>query len=186
MIKLTKTGWIILSAGILIIALASLWTIRSQQLQEQAQLEEELSLAEMKLNGFQPDELTFRQQELESHLSETLSQFETAKATLSPPIESINLTDSLFEIAKSCAVEITELSSPGLTSEYLDDIDYTVLPLTVKLEGDVTNLINFVSEVIGNFTTGVVNSVEMSIPGTTDEGEPSVIINLAIYTYEGD
>lgn len=185
-LKISKTGWIILGVGIGIIALASLGAVRLGQLQEQSRLREGLPLAKLELKGVQLEGLVSQQQELEQRLSQTLSQFETAKAMLSPSIESINLTDTLFEIAETCEVEITRLSSTGLTSGDLNGITCSVLPLTVRVEGEVTSLISFIARLNSDLTTAVLNSVEISVSEPTADEKPSATIGLAIYTYQGD
>ena len=104
--KFTKTSWIILSVGIFVIAFSSLGVARFQQVGEQNQLYDELSIAELSLNKFQLDDLSSQQEELEKQLSQTISQLETTKTKLTQPTESIAASDALFDIAKSCDVEI--------------------------------------------------------------------------------
>ena len=45
LLKLSKTSWLILSAGVFIVVLGSLGIARSQQLQEKGTLDEELRLS---------------------------------------------------------------------------------------------------------------------------------------------
>jgi len=60
----------------------------------------------------------------------------------------------------------------------------------VTAEGDVANLVDFVFELNQQFPTGVIESVIIKVPAVIEEEEeitePSVQINLSIYTYEGD
>lgn len=202
--KLSKTSWLILTVGIFIIAFASVGFARSQRIHEQNQLHEELSLVELRLSKFQLEELASQQEELEKQLSQTMLQLETAKATLSQPTESITASDTLFDIAKTCGVEITEISSSGLTTGDLEGITCSVLSLTVRVEGNTSSLISFITTLNDTLTTGVVKSVEISIPAIDREGEqegeeeeqeeeeekekekPSANIHLVIYTYQGD
>lgn len=183
--KLSKTSWLILTVGIAIITFASLGIAHSQQVHEQNQLNEELSLAERRLNGLQFEELSSQQAELEKQLSQTVSQLGAAKARLSQPAESIAASDALFDIAETCGVEVIEISSSGLSSGDLEGITCSVLPLTARVEGDVPNLISFVIKLNSDFMTGVVKSVDISVSENTTEERSSANIRLLIYTYQG-
>lgn len=184
--KLSKKSGLILIVGIAISIFAGLWLARGQQVDEQEQLHEELSIATMRLNGFQSDELSSQRGELEKQLSQTISQLETAKAVLSQSTESIAVSGTLFDIAEATGVEITEISSSHLSSDSLEGITCSVLPLSVTVEGDVTDIISFVGSLNHDFKTGIVKSVEISIPETTSEETVSANIQLHIYTFQGD
>lgn len=184
--KFTKTSWLILSIGIFVIAFASLGIARSQQIGEQNQLYEELSIAELRLSKFQLEELSSQQEELEKQLSQTISQLETTKTKLTQPTESIAASDALFDIAKTCDVEVTEISSSGSVSGNLEGLTCSILPLTAKVEGETYSLIRFITKLNDDFMTGTVKSVEIIIPETTCKERPSVYIQMVIYTYQGD
>jgi len=106
-LKLSKTSWLILSAGIFLVVVAGLGLTRSQQLQEQGQLGEELSIAEMRLSNFQVSELRQQQEELQRHLDENIVQLTAAKDILSQTVESISVTDEFFQIAQYCDVTLS-------------------------------------------------------------------------------
>lgn len=184
--KLSKTSWLLLTVGIFIITFASLGAVRYQQVNRQNQLNEELTLAEARLNEFRLEQLSYRKGELEEQLSQAISQFETAKAVLSQSTGSIATSSTLFDIAEAHGVEVTELSSSALVSEDLEGVPCSILSLTTRVEGDVSDLIGFITKLNSDLTTGVVQSVEINIPETTSEEEPSANIQLVIYTYEGD
>ncbi len=184
--KLSKKSWLILIVGIAIAIFAGLWLARGQQVDEQEQLREELSIVVMRLNGLQGEEISAQQAQLERQLSQTISQLETAKAVLSQSTGSITVSGTLFDIAEATGVEITEISSSGLSSDSLEGITCSVLPLTITVEGDVADIISFVGSLNHDFKTGIVKSVEISIPETTSEETVSANIQLRIYTYQGD
>ena len=184
--KLSKTSWLFLTIGVFVIAFASLGAVGSQQVIQQNQLSEELTLAQLKLKGFQLEQLSYRQGELEEHLSQTISQFETTKAILSPPIGSVATSGILFDIAEAYGVEVTEINSSGLTSGELEGIPCSILPFTTRVEGDLPALVDFITRLNGDLTTGVVKSVIISIPEMTSEEKSSADIQMVIYTYQGD
>jgi len=185
-LKLSKKSGFILVVGIAIAIFAGLWLARGQQVHEQEQLHEELSVVAMRLNGLQGEEISSQRVELERQLSQTVSQLETTKAILSQSTGSIAVSGTLFDIAEGIGVEITEISSSPLSSDSLEGITFSFLPLSVTVEGDVPDIISFVGRLNSAFKTGIVKFVEISIPETTSEERASAKIQLYIYTYQGE
>jgi len=191
--KLGKTAWIFLAAGIFVILSASLGMAYSKQTEERSRLYPELASVQLllakQLAKYSPEEFSYQQTELESQLARTESQLEDIKARLHHPIESIEVTETLFEVAETYEVEIINVSAENVTSRELDVVTFSVLSLTVKIEGDVPNLIDFVLEMSRKFHTGEVKSVAIVVPEVTggeEEEKPSANIVLSIHTYEGD
>ena len=182
--KLGKTVWLILAIGISVIAFASLGTARSGQVSEQRQLEEAFSLAKLGLKSLQLEELSSQQKELEKQLDGATSQLETAKAMLSQSNESIFVSDMLFKIAEVYEVEITQISSSGLAGGDLEGIECLILPLAVRVEGDIPDLISFITALNQDFVTGIVESVNIGIPEVDSEEKASANIKLVIYAYQ--
>lgn len=184
--KLSKTSWLFIIVGIFIILLVGLGVVRSQQVRQLGQLNEELALAQSRLEAIQLDRFSHRQEELEQQLSQSTPQPETAKATLSQPIGSIAISDTLFNIAEANSVNITELSSSGLASEELAGVTCSVLPVWARIEGDLTNLASFITQLNDELETSVIKSVDITVPETTGEQQPIANIQMAVYTYQGD
>ena len=184
--KLSKIGWLVITAGVLIIALAGLGVIRSQQVQQQNQLNEQLALAQSNLRGVQLEQLSSQQTELEKQLSQAKSQFEAVKAILSQPVGGIAVSSILFDIAEAHGLEVTEITSSGLASEELEGITYSVIPLSATVEGDVPNLVNFITKLNGHLATGVIKLITITTPETASGEKASANIQLVVYTYRGD
>ena len=204
--KLGKASWLILTAGVLIITFAGLGVARFQQLDERDQLSGELAVAQHRLGKFQLKQLESQKHDLEQQLDRAIAQLEPVKNEISQPIESIAVTDSLFEIARACGVEITDIISSDLTDGELKGIPRSVINLSIRVEGYVPNLIDFTIKLNNDFTAGVVTSVRMNIAqeveeeteGEQAEGEievveeeeevemPSASIQLVIYGYQGE
>ena len=186
--KLGKTSWLILVIGICVIAFASVGFARAQRTDEQTRLQEELSVAKLRLSKIQLKELALQERELEEQLDRAISRLEAARTEFSQPNESISVSGSLFDIARTCDVEITEISSSGLEEGDLESVGCSVLPITLKAEGDIANLIEFVIRLNNDFRTGLVESVEIGIPETGEEQpqvapRPSVCISMVVYSY---
>ena len=213
--KLSKTSWLILIAGVVIVAFASLGLTSSRQVSEHKQLTEELTVAETRLTNVQLKDLQVGKGELEAQLDETTAQLKAAEYNLSQSNESIDVTDFLFVIAQACGVIINNISSSDLSSDELAEVSCTVSRLSINVEGELPSLISFVTMLNNDFTTGVVDSVSISITempeeeiGEETEGEteeeaggvetenstepepepeiPSASIRLSVYSYQGN
>ena len=186
-IKLTKMAWLLLAAGIVVVAFSSLGVAYFQQVDAKEQLDEEISLANSRLNTLKLQEFRSRQQELEQQLSEVTSQLEIAKADLSPSIENIAATDTVFETANDSDVEINEYASADFNCGELAGITFSILPITTTVRGNVPYIIDFVINLNENFTTGAVQSVNiLTSDNTTGVDNATATIKQSIYVYQGD
>jgi hypothetical protein len=183
-LKLTKTSWLIIIVGVFIITLAGLGVIRSAQVQEQSELREQLALAQLKLSAIQLEQLSYRQEELEQQLSETASQSKTAQATLSQTIGYITVSDTLFDVAEANNVEVTEIKSSGMVGKELAGVPCSTLPLTTRVEGELTDLVSFTTQLNEELTTGTVESVDIIISEIIGN-KSSANIRLIVYAYKG-
>jgi len=184
-LKLSKTTLLVIAVGAFIIISATLGVVFSQQVSEQNQLNEKLVLAKSNLERVRLEKSSSRQAELEGQLSQVTSQFEAVKAIFSQPVGSTAVTGILFDVAEAHGLEVTELSSSGQATESLEGVTCSVISLTAKVEGDILNLVNFVTKLNNHFTTGVVKSIEITIPETTSGEKASADIQLVVYTHQG-
>jgi len=176
---ISKTSWIILAIGIFIITSTSLGAVYIQQVDQKNQLNEELTVAEVRLNGFQLEVL-------ETRLGKTLSQLETARATLSQPVENIAITSTLFDVAQDYSVEITGIKSTDLISTHLEGIPCLGQSITMEVGGSVHALVGFITNLSNYLRTAAVQSIAISVPEMTSGQEPSANIRLVVYIYQGE
>jgi len=209
--KLSKTTLIFLGVGIFAILAIGMGMAYAQQSREQSRLDEQLSLAQLRLSTFAPQKLSPKVEGLEGELAKLEMQLKDTKALLCQSRESIEATDTLFDIAEVYDVRIIGISSPGLSDKEIEGIACPVLTVMVQLEGDVPNLIDFAVRLSEEFTTGVIQSVGIAIPEIPEEEEaeeeaeeeeeseeeeveeeaeevekPTASIVLIVHTYEDD
>ena len=180
--KLGKKSWLFIAIGFFLIALVSLWTVYSQQSGVKKQLKEELTLANSRLGSIQIEQFANNQSELEQQLDEIIKQSEAARGTLSQPMNSIIISDILFSTAEANSVNITEVSSSGMTIEELSGVTCLALPITASVEGDLSNLVAFITQLNGDLSTGFISSLDMNITDPASNQKPSVNIQMVIYT----
>ncbi len=184
--NLSRTTWLILTIALSIIILASLTVIRSRQLEEQEQTNEELSIAKVRLNNIKLESLSDQQKTADEKLSQSRGQLEAVKGVLLKPADAIVIGDALFTLATNSEVQITDLNSSGLTGSSLAGVSCLVLPFRIKAEGTMSNLLKFTFDLNDFFVTGTIDSVQVLISeNTTDEYSTADIV-LRVYTLGGD
>ncbi len=176
--KLTKTSWLLLAIGIFVITVGSLGAARSQRLSEGQKLSDELAVAMGRMSKLDLTELSARQGSLQEQIKQATQQLESARAALSQPNDSITISDSVFRIAATSGVEVTQMGSSSLTRSNLTSIGGSILPLVVLVRGDVPNLIDFVMRLNIELTTGVVKSAQITVPKASDNVTDTVTYDI--------
>ncbi len=182
--KLGKRSWLAVAIGFFLIASISLWISYSQHAGERKQLKEDLGSVHSRLNSVQFEQLADRQSELEQQLEKTIAQSEVARETLSRPMNSIIISDILFSTAEANSVNITEISSLVASSVALEGVPCLALPLTAKIEGEVNNLVAFITQLNNDLASGIVKSVNLDISQAEGNGKSAASIQMVIYKYE--
>lgn len=184
-LKLSKASWLILSAGIFIVILAGLGVTRSQQLKEQTQLDEELNLSTMRVDTIQVTGLRPQLEELQQKIEEGEALLTDAKDRLRQTVVSADVTDKFFVIAEYCGVEIMTLGTTQKSTHAVAGIDCSTISITTTVEGELADIIDFIISLNEGFTTGNVQSAQISIPEDTDS-LPTAGLQMVVYSYEGN
>ena len=195
--KLSKVSLLMLSIGMFVVIFASLGISYSRQVGEQQQLDEELSVAEMRLNNVQIKELRAQQDELQMRLDNSISQLNVAKDELRQPVDSISINDAFFDIARLSDVTVMSTSSSGIGDDSLGSLECAVLTLTASVAGETTDLIDFVIRLNEDYTTGVIRSAQLYLDSAADNGlsdnmtvsdnaTSTATVRLVVYGYEGN
>ncbi len=190
-LKLSKTSWLILAAGVFIVALAGLGLTRSQQLKEQTKVSDELTLSEKRLATVQTSQLSQQLENLKVKLEESQVMLKEAQLRLRQTVISADITEKFFRIAESCSVNVTNLSTTPIVQAKYEGIGVSTAALNASLTGKATNLVNFVVALNNSYLTGNVQSAQLGIAEPTEETgwvEPdssTATISMIVYSYEG-
>ena len=160
-LKLSKKSLLSIGIGLFLIAFAGLWMVYSQHAGVKNQLKEELAQAKVRLGAVQVEQLSGEQEELERQLEETIEQSEFARGAFSQPMNSIIISDILLRTAEANSVNITTISSAGANRVVLNGVPCRSLPLTAYIEGEVADLVAFITELNDSLATINVRSVSM-------------------------
>jgi hypothetical protein len=184
-LKLSKTSWLLLSLGVFIVVLASLGMTRSRQLQDQARMSEELTSSGTELNNLKVSQLQTQLEKLQEKVGAGEAQLVEAREKLRQGIESADVTDRFFLIAGDCNVAVTNLTTSAIKEKILEDIACSMISLSASVTGDTADLIDFVVSLNHGYANGYVESAQITIPEASDESEPTVSLEMFVYSYEG-
>jgi hypothetical protein len=189
-LKLSKTSWLILSAGVFLVVLAGLGLTRSQQMNEQTKLDDELGLYEKRLGMLQTEALSQQLENLRGKVEEGEAQLKEAKARLNQSVVSVDVTDEFFKIAEYCSVNITNMSTTVISQIRYEGVDFSTISLAANVVGNEENVINFVNSLNNSYVTGNVQSAQISIAEATEGEEVSssdtnATLSMIVYSYEG-
>ena len=176
----------VIGIGILVIVLASLALVYFKQAGEQKRLNKQFALAKSRLDLIDLAALSSRQAELDGQLVQVTSQSKAVKGILSQPVGSVTANSVLFDLAQVHGLRIIEVTSSTPDIEKMEGIVYSAVSLTAKVEGDVSDLIKFVSNVNDFLITGAIRSAVITIPETSSDEEAALAIQLVVYTHQGD
>ena len=90
----------------------------------------------------------------------------------------------VFDTAKSTYVEVLNLHSPSASEELFENVPCDVVLLEATIEGKVEDLVNFITQLNTVLTTGVIKSVNLSIPELGTGVKPTALVSLLIYNYQ--
>lgn len=185
-LKLSKTSWLILAAGLFIVVMAGLGITRSQQAKEQGQLADELSASQQSLAALQITGLQSQLDELQQTAAQDQQQLDEAQQQLEQTIVSVDVTDKLFSIANTCGVSVTSLSTSPIVPNKYEGIGLSETSINAAVEGQLPALVDFVESLNNDFTTGLIKSAQIDIPPSSSNETPSANVQMIIYSYEGN
>ncbi len=166
-----------------------LWTARSDQITESRKLSMELATAGKKLNMPQIGQLTRQKADLEKRIAVAAERTRAEAGDVLRSPRSIPATDILLETAASMNLQIAEITSKGFEKEKLQGVSVQAMPITVKVQGDIEWLTEFMIALSQKFPAEMVKSAEITIgrPGAAGEPGPAVAtIQFVIYSYDGE
>ncbi len=183
--KVSKTSWLILSAGIFIVVLACLGVARSGQIKEKDNMSEELSLSSTRLDNIELTGLQVQSAELQEQLKESREQLDGAKDKLRQSAISVDVTDKLYEIGKYYGVSITVMGTTSTQEGSFQGVTCSMISLNAEVTGSLSDIIDFITGLNNNFATGFIRSAQIGVADEAGGNTSSAGINMVVYSYEG-
>lgn len=142
--KLSRTAWIVLGTGILVIVMAGLGVVYSQQSSEQKRLNDSLAVAQSTFPGLVTEKTSWEEQvaDLQSELSRSESDLvwaqtllNSARTSFPTTVESIEYDEILFQFARDWQLELTGLTASEPVNTTVEDINYSTTTFSVAVAG---------------------------------------------------
>lgn len=189
-LRLSKTAWLILSAGVFLVVLAGLGVTRNQQLKDEAVVQDELAIAETRLANMDTSGLSARIETLKTEIDLNQAQLDDAVARLDKTVISADVAEELYKIAEFSSVEIMNFTSTPIAQDKLSGVGVSQTGVSARVLGTLGDIVGFIKNVNSTFTTGYIRTASIVIdePPQTgiDVDAPSEgTITLIIYSYEG-
>lgn len=194
--KFNKTTWIVLAVCILVFCAAGLGWVYSQQSNQLEKLNTQLVTAQKKLAQIKLDDLNQQKDQITLQIKQLNDQLASNKTRLRSKEDSIDVTRTILELAKSYRIEITEMRSPGLSNEELAGTNLSTLTLDLSVAGNINDISNFAISLNERYPTSIDTVVQLTRGGAEPAAETVTIvppennfsgtISLVIYNYQGN
>ena len=132
----------------------------------QANLKKELTLVQDILAKPSPPEVT--DVDVEAKIQAAEAEVKAAEALFPKVEQSLDITDSLFNLAQQSDLEVVGVST-NITKKNLNDIEYQVISLGLELEGQMGNILGFIAKLEKDLPTGEITSVSLQKAETVQE-----------------
>ncbi len=161
-LKLSKTSWMILAAGVFLVILAGLGLTRSQQVKEQTKVAGDLDLATKRLATIQTGSLGQQLETLKTKVDESQALLDDARAHLHQTVISVDVTDQFFQTAAYCSVNITNLTTTTIAQAKFDNVTFSTISLSAAVQGEKTDIVKFIIALNDGYVTGNVQSAQVT------------------------
>lgn len=163
--KLSNAKWFLILIGVVVIASAALGMVYSQETDKQSLIDQDLAQAQLILSRYAGN-LQAEKQALTENMTRARNEIDALKPILSPPIESIEAIDNLFRVAQDCNMQILNVTASVPGKDKLNGANYATIQLGVKVQGNQTGILSFITEWTKTYPTGVIQSVETALSPT--------------------
>lgn len=162
-ISLSKTTWLLIIAGILLIIGISVGMTRMQQTSQQKMLEQKLQQSRTRLSLIKIDDLTTQKEEIARKIADFEGELTTTKTFLADSKDSIDTTGIILKVAEENSVRIGQLSSAGVTTEDVAGIKCSKLPVNIRVSGNITAIADFLGGLTEAFPTSIIGSINLDV-----------------------
>jgi hypothetical protein len=196
--KFSKITWIVLLVCILVFCAAGLGWVYSQQSDQLKKLNTQLVTAQKKLAQIKLDDLNQQKDQLTLQIQQLNDQLASNKTRLRSKEDSIDVTKTILELAKSYRIEVTEIRSPGLSNEELAGTNLSTLTIDLVVNGEINDISNFAISLNERYPTSIDTVVQLNRGDSKTAEEPETepiippentfggTISLIIYNFQGN
>jgi hypothetical protein len=158
-------------------------------LKEQNKLADDLALSEKSLAAIQTTQLSQQLENLKARLDESEAQLKESQTRLRQTVVSVDVTEEFFKVAEYCSVNVTALSTTIIAQAKYEGVTCSTISITPASSVKI-HIVNFIIGLNNDYTTGNVQSAQITIAPKTEDDETgeaasTASVNMIIYSYEG-
>jgi hypothetical protein len=188
--KLSKTALWILGIGLFVIISAVLLALQASRSGDAEQLEENLTMTQSVLTTLvaEREDLDGQLAQLENQLDQAETAYNQSQANFPEAVASIEYDEELFFIAGDYNLEIINLTASEPRENKVEEVPFDNTIIEVEVRGKVSNILSFINNVTtgGYFNSAIVELVTMKVPEPDEDEQPSAVITITVYSYEGE
>jgi hypothetical protein len=188
--KLTKTSLWILGIGLFIIVAAVLLALQAHQSGDTKQLEDSLGMTQTLLTKLSSDKEGLDNQlaQLQNQLNQAETAYTNSQANFPEAVASIEYDEEIFFVADDYNLEIMNLTVTEPRENKVDEVSFDNTVIEVQVQGKVSNILSFINNVAtgGFFNSATIELVSMEVPKPDEDKQPSAVIQIIVYSYEGE
>ena len=168
--KVSRASQLILILGIFLIVFLALFMVAREQMKAQEELKNELSSVRIILAKPPPRTTA----ELEAKIRQAELELQTARGLFSDSSRTLDIADSLLELAMSCQVEIVSMAT-GTATPKVGDVTYNALSFDLGLKGQVASLLIFITRLTDELPTAEISSTDITKAVSEKEMDTAMI-----------
>ncbi len=188
--KLSRTALWILGIGFFILASVILIMLHAGRSGDAERLDENLTVTQTVLATLisEKEDLNSQLAQLYNQLDEAEDAYYQSKANFPKSVMSIEYDEELFFIAEDYNLDVMSLVASEARESAVEEIPFYNTIFEVEVRGQVSNILSFINNVAtgGYFDAATVELVNMEVPEPEQEEEPTAIIKIIVYSYEGE
>jgi hypothetical protein len=188
--KLSKIGLWILGIGIFVIASAVMVALHASQSGDAKQLEENLEVTQAVLATLVSDreDMTGQLAQMENELDEAEAAYFRSQGKFPKTVASIEYDEEIFSIADDNNLEVMSLVASEPRESDVEEITFNTTNFEVEVRGTVSHILNFIDDVVNGeyFDSASVEMISMEVPKPGQDKQPTAVLQIIIYSYEGE
>jgi hypothetical protein len=134
------------------------------QAAEQAGLKSQILSTNQKIAAVPLADLKQKEMALTAQQKKIDTQISLVKSSLTHPVSYIDITDTLYALAKDSNVELLKVASAGAADQDLSKLPFSAIPLTVQVKGNVSDILQFTKGLTEKFSLSIVKPVQIDVP----------------------
>lgn len=184
--KFSKTILLTLVVGILLIAVAALYSFHYRQVEQRELLEVNVNTLQRTLPLLATEKRSMEPQltQLETKLKLAQTALQDAERRFPATVDNLEYSEALSQLAHDTNLKVLALANSTATTEQSDEINNDIYRFDLAVSGKLSDILSFIERLNASplFESAQLDELELS---NLDSEEPHLAISIVVYTYMG-